>query len=94
MYWLSRFILMVVLFSNTSFSYLVNIHPFHQDHIYPLCSNCKESFLSNTGDRKCKLFYLLNVVNGFAQYESCQVARSNETLCGLKGKFFFHQFEE
>lgn len=54
----------------------------------PSCNDCKYS-LKNRKVTTCKLFTrFLNEDNLFNFYVNTEQCRSNETLCGTKGKYF------
>jgi len=72
---------------------LIPFHPMSPRELHPeslkLCLNCKELREDKKG-LVCKLFGKTDPVMGTVFYETCRTARSNETLCGPTGRYFYH----
>ena len=74
-------------------AYMVTHSPTNPCVRTPICVQCKESFVES-GEKKCKLFYTINVVTGERHYTTCYRARILESMCGKEGRFFFHRLNE
>ena len=77
-------ILMILLsiFGMNVYGFLIPFTPYHEPN-YPICKNC----ISAEGT-KCKIFGNLDLISGTRYLLACKVARQNETMCGIVGKFY------
>lgn len=64
--------------------FLVPFDPFTVDQ-QPVCRNCNNILIEND---TCKLFGKINIVTGEKTFLSCNIARTNKTLCGESGTFY------
>lgn len=64
-------------------SFLIPFNPFTEPYYPPICKNCK-----NIDGEHCKLFGNIDLISGKKSYLSCKITRQNETMCGIKGKFY------
>lgn len=83
-----RFLFTIILIPVSSF--LLPFDLFSNESIINLCGNCQHVILDKM-TTKCKLFGKINLINGDIHYQSCISSRSNETQCGLNGKFYIRK---
>jgi hypothetical protein len=88
-----RFLLVFLTTITIVHGLLIPFHPMSPRELHPeslkLCLNCKEAREDKKGS-VCKLFGKTDPVMGSIFYETCRTARSNETLCGSAGRYFYH----
>lgn len=58
----------------------------------PICANCRHCRIDEHG-AVCQMFGNLHPVSGRIHYTSCTIARRNESMCGLEGRFFYHYLQ-
>ena len=94
-WWVSLTRVVIFLWISASNGLLIPFHPTSPRELHPgsikVCLNCKEARKDKKG-LVCKLFGNTDPVRGNIYYDTCRTARSNESMCGSLGRYFFHHY--